>query len=104
MRSCARDEEKVLVSYWMNHLQGLDADVDYVVTLNPDHEVHEDAVVARMAYTHPIYTPAAVAAQSRLPGLASDSTVFAGAYHGWGFHEDGCRSGVAAAAHFGATW
>lgn len=104
MRSCGRDEDKVLVSYWMNHLQGLDADVEYVVTLNPDNEVREDAVVARMAYTHPIYTPAAVAAQLRLPGLANGSTVFAGAYHGWGFHEDGCRSGVAAALHFGATW
>jgi predicted NAD/FAD-binding protein len=45
-----------------------------------------------------------VRAQRRLPELATDRTTFAGAYHGWGFHEDGCRSGVEAAAAFGVTW
>jgi predicted NAD/FAD-binding protein len=57
-----------------------------------------------MVYTHPIYDPAAVSAQRRLGELATDRTVYAGAYHGWGFHEDGCRSGVAAAGHFGVEW
>ena len=55
-------------------------------------------------YEHPIYTPESVAAQSNLGDLATDRTVYAGAYHGWGFHEDGCRSGVEAARHFGVTW
>jgi predicted NAD/FAD-binding protein len=57
-----------------------------------------------MEYEHPIYTPGAVRAQSRLRDLATDRTVYAGAYHGWGFHEDGCRSGAEAARHFGAAW
>jgi predicted NAD/FAD-binding protein len=57
-----------------------------------------------MHYEHPIYTPEAVRAQSRLSALATNRTVYAGAYHGWGFHEDGCRSGVEAARHFGVTW
>jgi predicted NAD/FAD-binding protein len=57
-----------------------------------------------MTYTHPTYTAASVAAQSRLGELNTDRLAFAGAYHGWGFHEDGCRSGVEAARALGATW
>ena len=47
-----------------------------------------------MEYEHPLYTPASVAAQRRLPEFDTDRIAFAGAYHGWGFHEDGARSGV----------
>ena len=57
-----------------------------------------------MQYTHPIYTTASVAAQRELPSLSTGRTAFAGAYHGWGFHEDGCRSGVQAAAALGVAW
>ena len=57
-----------------------------------------------MDYAHPEYTRESVAAQRRLPGLNTGVTAFAGAYHGWGFHEDGCRSGVAAAQALGGTW
>ena len=61
-------------------------------------------MIARMDYEHPAYTPASVAAQKRLPELHDGRIAFAGAYHGWGFHEDGCASGVRAAASFGVTW
>ena len=61
-------------------------------------------MLARMDYTHPVYDGPALRAQRRLPELADERTAYAGAHHGWGFHEDGCRSGVAAARHFGATW
>ena len=57
-----------------------------------------------MDYRHPVYDLAAVTAQRRLPELTTDRVAFAGAYHGWGFHEDGCRSGAEAALAFGATW
>jgi predicted NAD/FAD-binding protein len=57
-----------------------------------------------MTYEHPIYTPESVAAQRRLSEINSPATAYAGAYHGWGFHEDGCASGVRAARHFGVDW
>jgi predicted NAD/FAD-binding protein len=88
----------------MNRLQGLRTDDDYVVTLNDVDRIDPRSVVASMAYEHPVYTPEAVRAQSQLVELATEQTVYAGAYHGWGFHEDGCRSGVAAARHFGVDW
>ncbi len=104
MSSCTSPDEPPVVSYWMNRLQGHDSPQDYLVTLNARERINPDAVLAVMDYEHPIYTHEAVAAQSGLPTLATDRTVYAGAYHGWGFHEDGCRSGVEAARHFGVTW
>ncbi|GAA0601666.1 FAD-dependent oxidoreductase [Kribbella sandramycini] len=93
-----------LTTYWMNRLQGLDTDETYLVTLNGAETVDPAKVLARMNYAHPVYTPEAVAAQRRLPTLNRGRTAFAGAYHGWGFHEDGCRAGVAAAAALGVAW
>jgi len=61
-------------------------------------------VIARMEYAHPLYTPESIAAQRRLPEANTERLAFAGAYHGWGFHEDGARSGAAAAAHLGLAW
>lgn len=104
MRSCAAPDEPVVVSYWMNRLQGLDAAEQYLVTLNDRRGVESRSVLATMTYEHPVYTPESVQAQTRLAGLATERTVYAGAYHGWGFHEDGCRSGVEAARHFGVEW
>ena len=66
--------------------------------LSPEH------VIASMSYDHPLYDVAAVRAQRRLAQLSVGRTAYAGAYHGWGFHEDGARSGVAAAAALGVTW
>jgi predicted NAD/FAD-binding protein len=57
-----------------------------------------------MQYTHPVYTAESVAAQRHLPDLSDTRLAFAGAYHGWGFHEDGCRSGVDAAQALGVSW
>ncbi len=93
-----------VVTYWMNRLQGLDSPTQYLVSLNATAMIDPTAVIATMHYEHPGYDLAAVEAQRRLPGLTTARTAFAGAYHGWGFHEDGCRSGVAAARAFGVTW
>jgi predicted NAD/FAD-binding protein len=92
------------ISYDMNRLQSLPAAQDYIVTLGGAGTVDPGLVIDWMDYAHPAYTPAAVAAQRRLPELNTSVTAFAGAYHGWGFHEDGCRSGVQAARALGGTW
>jgi uncharacterized protein len=104
MTSCYRPDQPAVMSYWMNRLQGHRSRQDYLVTLNDRERLDPGSVAAVMHYEHPIYTPEAVRAQSQLGHLATDRTVYAGAYHGWGFHEDGCRSGVEAARHFGVTW
>ena len=93
------------VSYDMNRLQRLTGRQDYIVTLNGDGAVDPDAVHRdRMDYEHPVYTPDSVAAQRRLPELNDRRTAFAGAYHGWGFHEDGCRVRRRRRRALGVTW
>jgi predicted NAD/FAD-binding protein len=101
---CRTGSDRVLVSYDMNRLQHLRARQPYLVTLNATERIDSRRVIARMVYEHPIYTPESVQAQKLLPGLNDDRLAFAGAYHGWGFHEDGCRAGVAAAEALGAGW
>ena len=104
MDDCDSRLDTTAVTYWMNRLQGIESDEPFVVTLNSTDRIDTDTVVATMQYTHPIYTTASVAAQRELPTLSTGRTAFAGAYHGWGFHEDGCRSGVQAAAALGVDW
>ncbi len=93
-----------VVTYWMNRLQGLPSADQLYVSLNAADRIDPASVVATMRYRHPLYDVAAVRAQRRLRELTTDRTTFAGAYHGWGFHEDGCRAGVEAAAAFGVRW
>ncbi|GAA2490236.1 FAD-dependent oxidoreductase [Streptomyces thermolineatus] len=104
MPSCDGPADAVRVSYDMNRLQRLRSPQPHVVTLNGADRVAPEKVLARTVYEHPVYTARSVAAQALLPGLNTGVTAFAGAYHGWGFHEDGCRSGVAAARSLGAEW
>ena len=104
MASCDPPDQTTVVTYWMNRLQGLESGQEFLVTLNDAERIRPDRVHAVMNYEHPIYTLESVRAQTRLDVLATDRTVYAGAYHGWGFHEDGCRSGVEAARHFGVDW
>lgn len=102
--TCETPMGRARISYHMNRLQGLDAPEEYVVTLGATDRVDPGTVLARMVYEHPVYTPESVAAQARLPALSGGTTAYAGAYHGWGFHEDGCRSGVEAARALGVHW
>ncbi len=102
--SCDAVPTSVQVSYDMNRLQALDAPQTYIVTLNGEHRVDASTVIDRMAYEHPVYNSESVAARDHLPELNDGTVAFAGAYHGWGFHEDGARAGVHAAASLGVDW
>ena len=92
------------VTYDLSRLQGLATERPLLLTLGGTDLVDESQVLERMEYDHPLYSPTSVAAQRRLHALGSDRLAFAGAYHGWGFHEDGARSGLVAAERLGYTW
>ena len=102
MSDCRKQSNQVLVSYWMNLLMNLKSENDYVVTLNGD--IPEANVIATMHYEHPVFTVKALKAASYLRSAGGPRLAFAGAHLGWGFHEDGARSGVEAARKFGAKW
>lgn len=86
------------VTYDMNRLQGIDAPVDFLVTLNSSEEIDPGKVIGRYAYAHPVFDQAATRVQRYQDGLGAEyRTAFCGAYWGYGFHEDGVRSGLVAA-------
>jgi len=89
------------VSYCMNLLQGIDSPDPFVVTLNRTNAIDPRRILRRMSYEHPVYTHASVVAQTRKTEIQGRRRVwFAGAYWGWGFHEDGMRSAVELARDF----
>jgi len=93
------------VSYCMNLLQSLQSPEPFIVSLNRTADIDPEKIIARMNYQHPVYTHESVSAQAqrhRINGV--DRTWFAGAYWGFGFHEDGLRSGVEVARSLGASW
>ncbi|KLO33145.1 NAD(P)/FAD-dependent oxidoreductase [Mycobacterium haemophilum] len=98
------DTGQVVVSYDISRLMRINARTRFLVTLGGQDRVNPAAVIAEMTYSHPLYTPESVAAQGKLADLNDDRVAFAGAYHGWGFHEDGAASGLRAARRLGADW
>ncbi|WP_339630785.1 FAD-dependent oxidoreductase [uncultured Sneathiella sp.] len=97
-------EDSLCVSYWMNRLQGLDAEQDYFVTLNPAVEPRSGTVLRSFPYEHPLFDTAAMAAQKLLWNLQGQKNLwFCGSYFGYGFHEDGIQSGLAVAEALGGT-
>ncbi|QGZ65537.1 NAD(P)/FAD-dependent oxidoreductase [Paraburkholderia acidisoli] len=99
-----RHEQPVCVSYLINQLQPLPFRTPVVVTLNPVAEPAPESVLGRYTYEHPLLDLAAVDAQQRLPALQGRrSTWFAGAWTGYGFHEDGLKSALRVARDFGVS-
>src|ERR1700712_3268401 len=94
----------VAVTYWMNELQGIDDDRPLFVSLNPPFEPDPALTFGRYMCDHPQYNAAAFAAQKRLGEIQGKRhTWFCGAWTGYGFHEDGLRSGLAVAESLGAS-
>ncbi|QPF88552.1 NAD(P)/FAD-dependent oxidoreductase [Bradyrhizobium commune] len=94
----------VAVTYWMNRLQGIDADKPLFVSLNPPFEPAPELTFGQYLCEHPQYNAAAFAAQKRLGEIqGARRTWFCGAWTGYGFHEDGLCSGLAVAEALGAT-
>ncbi len=86
------------VTYWMNQLQGIDEDCPVFVTLNPAKPPRAELTFDRIEYDHPMFDAAALEAQKGLAALQGTlNTWYCGAWLGYGFHEDGLSSGLAAA-------
>jgi uncharacterized protein len=94
------------VTYHMNHLQRIQSpDRDFCVTLNRSESIDPDKIIRTIPYSHPVFTPAGVAAQAQhgaIGGLQT-RTHYCGAYWGWGFHEDGVVSALRACEPFGVA-
>lgn len=100
----ADPDAELCVTYWMNALQGLDPSRPLFVTLNPPEPPAADLTFGRFSYDHPQYDQRAISAQRRIPEIQGQRrTWFAGAWTGFGFHEDGLSSGLAVAEALGGS-
>ena len=96
-------DQPISGSYWMNLLQNIGGATQYVVTLNPAREPKAGSVLLDTRYDHPVYSAASRTTHQRLHEIQGKGGLwFAGAWTGYGFHEDGLRSAVSVATALGS--
>jgi predicted NAD/FAD-binding protein len=99
----AANTAPVTVTYWMNRLQSIPQDRQLLVSLNPTQEPDPALVIDDVTYQHPQFDSASARGQAELGTIQGDNrTWFAGAFCGYGFHEDGLQAGLTVAAELGA--
>jgi predicted NAD/FAD-binding protein len=87
--------DRTTVTYWMNNLQPIAGNQDYMVTLNLTDQIDPATVIEHQQFSHPVFTHEGLAAQRRHAEISGvNRTHFCGAYWRWGFHEDGAWSGL----------
>ncbi len=102
--SDSTESTRVCLHYWLNLLQPLPFKQDVIVSLNPVSEIDPRHILGEYDYAHPVFDLPAIQAQARMPQLQRQQrTWFAGAWMGYGFHEDGFKAGRAAAQGLLAT-
>ena len=93
------EDAQVCLHYLLNRLQPLPWEQPVLVSLNPVRPIAPEKIIGEYDYTHPVFDLAAVAAQADMPTLqGQNNRYYAGAWMGYGFHEDGLKAGLAAAA------
>ncbi|HVZ69376.1 MAG TPA: FAD-dependent oxidoreductase [Rhizomicrobium sp.] len=99
----AGDEPAISVTYWMNNLQEIDKRYPLFVTLNPAKPIAKEHTFDTHVFAHPVFDFAAMRAQKEIMKMqGTRNTWFCGAYLGYGFHEDGLKSGMNVAELLGA--
>ncbi|MEO0912758.1 MAG: hypothetical protein AAFY59_07195 [Pseudomonadota bacterium] len=92
------------VTYWMNRLQGIDRRYPLFVSLNPSVEIDPAKTHAEFDYAHPMFSTGAFGAQRDIAAIQGRGGVwYAGAWLGYGFHEDGLMAGLKVAGALGAA-
>ena len=96
--SAAQESTRVCLHYLLNRLQPLPFQQPVVVSLNPVSAIAPERILGQYDYAHPVFDLAAIEAQKRVPQLQGQQhTWFAGAWMGYGFHEDGLKAGLGVA-------
>jgi predicted NAD/FAD-binding protein len=96
--------DRAALTYNMNKLQSIEAAETFCVSLNMHHRIDAGKMLGRYLYQHPVYLEGSVAAQAAHEVISGQHrTHYCGAYWGYGFHEDGVKSGLAVAKYFGKS-